>query len=123
MSHMPDKPLTAAEIAAKARRLALLRARIKTSGHNQRSIAEKLEVSEPTVSKWLSGKQAMTVEQFCEIAALIGAEPEEVIGGPEGKARVIRYRELASIAAELTDEQLKALEAVARQMVPRSNKS
>lgn len=115
---MPDKKLSSSEIAANRSDMAGIRAWLKYRGHNQRFIAEALGVSDATVSKWLSGKQSMTVAQFRQIAGLLDATPEELMAGPEQRARSSRYQRLASLAARMTDDQLQALEVVAAQIVP-----
>lgn len=113
---MPDKALTPAEIDLNRKSVAGLRTWLKRSEYNQRLLAEALDVSEATVSKWLSGKQSMTTAQFCQIAGILGAEPEELMAGPEQRARSARYARLAKLAGQMTDEQLRALEGVAAQL-------
>ncbi|MBR0649534.1 helix-turn-helix transcriptional regulator [Roseomonas terrae] len=115
---MADKSLSAEEIERNHRFAAPLRAWMKRSKHNQKYIAEQLNVSEPTVSKWLSGKQTMSVPTFMAIAGLLGARPEEALGGPEYRERAARYQKLSEIVARLSDEQLKALENIADQLAP-----
>ena len=117
---MPDKPMTPEQISRNRALMAPVKAALKERGFNQRYIAEKLNVSEPTVSKWLSGRQSMSYEQFRSVAALIGAKPKDLMGGPEDNARLTRYEALAALASTMTDDQLAALEAVARQLAGRS---
>lgn len=115
---MPDKSLSPEEIQRNRKLAAPLRAWLKQSKHNQKYIAEQLNVSEPTVSKWLSGKQTMSVPTFMAIAALLGAQPEEALGGPEYRQRAARYQKLSEIVARLNDDQLRALEGIAAQLAP-----
>ena len=117
---MPDKPLDDAQIRANQARMAPVKAALKRAGYNQRYIAELLGVSEPTVSKWLSGRQGMSYEQFHRIAGLLDAAPRDLMGGPEDNARLTRYEALARLAGAMTDDQLAALEAVARQLAAAS---
>ncbi len=115
---MADKSLSPEEIAQNRELAAPLRAWLKRSKHNQKYIADQLNVSEPTVSKWLSGKQTMSVPTFMAIAALLGAQPEEALGGPEHRERAARYKRLSDIVARLNDDQLRALETIAAQLTP-----
>lgn len=117
---MADKHMTPEQIARNRALMAPVKAALKLQGYNQRFIAEKLCVSEPTVSKWLSGRQSMSYEQFRSIAALIGAKPTDLMGGAEDNVRLSRYEALAKLAADMTDDQLAALEAVARQLAGRA---
>jgi transcriptional regulator with XRE-family HTH domain len=116
---MADKQMTPEQIARNRALMAPVKAALKAHGFNQRFVADKLNVSEPTVSKWLSGRQSMSYEQFRSVAALIGAKPTDLMGGVEDNARLTRYEALAKLAAEMTDEQLAALEAIARQLAAR----
>jgi transcriptional regulator with XRE-family HTH domain len=45
----------------------------------QREIAAALRVSEPTVSKWLSGQQAIPSRTIGPMAALLGVTPDEIV--------------------------------------------
>jgi transcriptional regulator with XRE-family HTH domain len=116
---MADKQMTPDQIANLRRLMAPVKAALKRAGFNQRYVADRLGVSEPTVSKWLSGKQGMSYEQFHAVAALIGASPKDLMGGPEDRARLTRYEALAALAGAMNDDQLAALEAVARQLAGR----
>lgn len=120
---MPAKTLPPDAVRANRENLARVKKLLKERGHNQRYIAEKLTVSEATVSKWFSGQQNMTYGQFRRLMALLHAKPNEVMGGPEEQARLARYDALTRLAGDMTDEQLAALEAVAQQLAaPRKNR-
>lgn len=116
MTSRPTKALPPAEIAQNREAIASLRAWISEHAHNQRFIAEALGVSDATVSKWLSGRQSMTMRQFMAVCAAIGAKPEEVLGGKAQQERLARYRPLAEAVGEMDDQELEALVAVASAM-------
>ncbi|WP_041257705.1 helix-turn-helix domain-containing protein [Fibrella aestuarina] len=49
-----------------------LREALKDSGLTQKEVGSKLNVGEPTVSKYLSGNQNLTLETIDEIAKALG---------------------------------------------------
>jgi len=104
---MPDKSLTRAEIAENRKNLRFVKPWLNHRGLNQRELAERMTISEPTVSKWLAGTQSMTVAQFHQIAAILDAKPEELMFAPPAKERATRYRRLAELAGALSDEDLE----------------
>lgn len=113
---VPDKALTPDEIDRNRKLLRHVKPWLKHRDLTQRRLADLLDVSEPTVSKWLNGKQAMTVAQFQAVASLVNATPEEMMLPPDRSPRALRYRDLARIAGRLSDQQLAALTTLAETM-------
>lgn len=56
-----------------------LRQQLKDSGLRQRDVAERLGVSEATVSKWLSRKQAVPSSMVLPLAAALGISGEALL--------------------------------------------
>lgn len=83
---------------------------------SQRAIADGLGLSEATVSKWLNGRQTITIAQFTALCQLLSAAPEEVLcGSPHDFHDGNLMRRLAELSQQLTDEQLRAMIAVGEQ--------
>ncbi|MFS0736961.1 XRE family transcriptional regulator [Sphingomonas sp. 1P06PA] len=61
-------------------RLAELR---KKRGFTQASLAERLGVEQPTVQRWEKGKREPDLKQLIELAAVLGVEPGNLLGGDE----------------------------------------
>ena len=115
---MPDRILTPGEIAANRERLRFIRTWMTHRGLTQRKIAESLDVSEATISKWLNGTQTISIEKFFAIASLLNAKPGDLLGGDPGvEGRGERFRRLAEIATSLPDDALDALIASGEQMI------
>jgi len=104
---MPDKPMTPDEIIRNKRLLTHVKAWLRFRDKNQRTLAEALDVSEPTVSKWLQGKVAVTVAQFSQIASFVDAAPEELLNAPPDADKARRYRRIAEVARDMPDEALE----------------
>lgn len=115
---MPDKPLDPAEIRVNRERLRFVRPWLRYRGLSQRHVADALSVSEPTVSKWLNGTQTISIAQFFAIAELLGAKPEDILGGgPGAQGRGRRYRRLAELAEAMSDQTLDTFIAAGEEMV------
>ena len=107
---MPDRTLTTEEIANNRKRVRFIKPWLDHRNLTQRKIAESLEVSEATVSKWLNGTQTISVEKFFAIAGLLDAKPEDLLaGGPDAEGRGQRFRRLAELATALPNDALDAL--------------
>lgn len=52
---------------------------MKLKGYTQRKLAEALDMSEPSVSKWLNGKVNMTLSQFVRVAEILETTPESLL--------------------------------------------
>ncbi len=104
---MADKKLSPDEIATNLRFVANIPRWLRTRGLKRSDIMNKLGTSEATVSKWLSGKQTMTVQQFNDVATLLGLEPHELLIPPDdvvsGKLSA-RYSKAAGLADALPDD-------------------
>ncbi len=110
---MPDKELTPEEEAQSRELLRFVKPWMRFRKLSQKDMAADMNVSEATVSKWLSGKQAMTMAQFSAICRLLKTAPENVgAGPPDGLSR---RRLVDKLARGLTTEQIDVLIAVAEQ--------
>lgn len=109
---MPDKSLTPHEAEQNRNALQHVKAWLKFRDMTQRRLADHLGMSEPAVSKWLRGKQAMSVAQFVRVAALLDARPDELLFAPTERVKASRYNKLAEGLDQLTDAQLAAVQVV-----------
>ena len=112
--------MSSAEISENASMLANVKSWLRSRHISQRKLAEKLGVSEPTVSKWLKGSQSMTLAQFRAIAQLLNAQPHQLLFPPGEAATADRFRDVVEIAEELKPDQLSAWVGVGRAMKPPS---
>jgi transcriptional regulator with XRE-family HTH domain len=113
---MPDKPMTPDEIIRNKRLLTHVKAWLRFRDKNQRTLAEALNVSEPTISKWLQGKVAVTVAQFSQIAGYLDAAPEELLNAPPDADKARRYRRIAEVAQGMPDEALEEWLSLGRRL-------
>ncbi len=74
---------------------------MKLKGYTQRKLAEALDMSEPSVSKWLNGKVNMTLSQFVRVAEILETTPESLLFDPSELDMSQRYKEAAALAASL----------------------
>lgn len=118
---MPDKILTPQEIDRNRMALRHIGAWLLSRDMTQAQLAERMSVSEATVSKWLRGHQRMSVSQLVMIAQILETPWEAIFAPPGADGSGSRYKELAQAAQGLSDEELKHLSAVAKSMarVPR----
>ncbi len=113
---MADKPLTAAEMERNRHLLRHVKKWLKHRDKTQRDLANHLGLSDASISKWLMGRQAMTVAQFVEVSNFLSATPEQLLFAPPDRFRADRYRVAAQVAAELSDADLAAWVQVGRSM-------
>lgn len=113
---MPDKVLSESEARLNREALRHIPAWLRLRDLTQRDLAERMSVSEATVSKWLQGKQSMTVAQFVAISRILGASPEEALMPPQDTGAAYRYREIAEIVDSLSPEDLAAFVAIGRSL-------
>lgn len=111
-----DKKLTPEETEQNRAALRHVRAWLDYREMTQRRLAELLGMSEPSVSKWLQGKQVMSVAQFVQVAQLLDARPDELLFAPKDRARAGRYRRIAQGIEEMTDAELDALATMVEAM-------
>ena len=114
-----DKKLTPEEQEQNRVALRHVRAWLDYRGMTQRRLADLMGMSEPAVSKWLQGKQAMSVAQFVQVAQLLDAKPEELLFAPSDRARANRYRQIAQGIEKMTDAELDALNVMIQAMKKR----
>ena len=120
---MPDKDLTPEEIARNKVALRYLKAWLRFRDINQRELADRLQMSEPQVSKWLRGLVPMTLAQFTQIAALLDTQPDDLLFPPPAEGKGRRYRRAAEIAQNLPDDLLEHWLAVGRAMLEEKKES
>lgn len=66
----------ATEFDAEAERRKMLEAGMKAKKLNQTQLAELLGVSQPTVSRWISGKKEIPEERYLELAEVLDLSPD-----------------------------------------------
>lgn len=115
---MPDKKLHPEMVRRNKEALRHVPEWLSYRKMSQRDLAERMAVSEATVSKWLRGTQAMSMGQFEQIASILDCKHEDLLFPPL-KSRGGRYRKLALSIEDLPDEALDALIVISRQMKPR----
>lgn len=117
---MPDKQRSPDEIAFAKEGMQHVAAWLRYRGVSQRAVADYLDKSEGTVSKWLRGEQAMNVAQFVQLAKLLNARPTDLMGPPEDLETTAQLRRLAEIALSLPSEKLDLLIKTGQAMQPDS---
>ena len=118
--NMKEKQLTPEEIAKNRHTLRFVKSWMKLRNVTQRKLAEDLNMSEPSVSKWLNGKVNMTLSQFVRIAELLNAQPEELLFDPSEKDKAKKYKEAAELAENLAPDAFDAWVAAGKAMRKRS---
>ncbi|MCG4258038.1 helix-turn-helix domain-containing protein [Acetobacter senegalensis] len=113
---MKEKQLTPEEIAKNRHTLRFVKSWMKLRNVTQRKLAEDLNMSEPSVSKWLNGKVNMTLSQFVRIAELLNAKPEELLFDPSEKDKATKYKEAAYLAESLEADAFDAWIAAGKAM-------
>lgn len=119
---MPDKPLTPEQIAHNKRLLTYVKAWLRFRDKSQRDLADALDLSEPTISKWLRGHVSVTVAQFSDIARFLDASPEELLNAPPSAGKARRYRQIAEVAQGMPDEALEEWLALGRRLAGTTDK-
>lgn len=89
---------------------------LRFRGLGQKDIALHLGVSEASVSKWLSGGDAMKVGALQQIAVLLQADPGDLLTAPPAAGLQSKVRDLLDAAEGMTGEQLAHLTETARFM-------
>lgn len=118
---MPDKDLTPEEESANREILRFVKPWMVFRRLSQKRISEELGVSQATVSKWLSGRQAITIAQLSAIARLLLCSPEDILAGPPTELGAgTRLRRLVELTESLSPEQLDAMIAVGEQFAQKS---
>ena len=84
---MPDKKLTPEQLARNQATVRHIPEWLHYLGVTQRALAERLNMSEPHISKWLSGKTTMSTAQFQQIAEVLGITWEELRVSPKERRR------------------------------------
>lgn len=117
-TRMPEKGLTPEQEQFNRNVLRFVRPWMRFRKLSQRVIAERMDVSEATVSKWLNGRQTITIAQFSTLCRILTASPEDVLcGTPQDMHDGGLMRRLAELSQSLTDEQLRAMIAVGEQFL------
>lgn len=60
-----------------------VRAAVEKSGLKQKAIAERIGVSEQTLSAMLSGRRKIDVDEFFKLCLVLGLAPNELYGYPQ----------------------------------------
>lgn len=113
---MPDKPFTPAQIAENVSALRYIPDWLRLRGMTQRTVAERMGVSEPTISKWLRGSQVMSLAQFMMLARILNAEPEDLMNAPPANGLGDVYREVHHVISDMDRETLEHWLAIGRQL-------
>ena len=53
---------------------------IKTSGMSQTEIANKLNIKQPSIAKYLSGKAMPSLDTFANLCVLLDLDANEILG-------------------------------------------
>lgn len=106
---MPDKALTPEQRAENRSIARHIREWLDYRNVNQARLAEALNVSEPTVSKWLNGHQSMTLAQLAAIARVLTVQPQELLLPPQRQAEAGPISDLAVMLDDLDAEQIEHL--------------
>lgn len=112
MATMPDKDLTTEDVRRNQIALRYVKAWLTYRGMTQKRLADMIGMSEPAVSKWLRGKQSMTLAQFTLVADLLDARPDELLFAPPDRSKATRYRKIAEGIKDMSDDNLDTLAAL-----------
>lgn len=95
--HMRSAPKLALMAEPLAKRLAQrLRHELDQSGTTQQQLADTLTVAQSTVSRWLTGRNTVPVEQLEPIARALNVEVADLLGAPWLASEAERTHERAS---------------------------
>lgn len=56
----------------------IIKTRIIEKGYTNKIIADKLNISEQTLSKWINGKSTQQISKFIELCKLLDIEIDEL---------------------------------------------
>lgn len=104
---MPDKKLTPEEIEANLAMVRHIRAWLKRGRVTQRKLADELNMSEPSISKWLRGLQSVNASQIQKIGAVIGVDPQHLLRDPNEDREEDSLDPIMEVADNLSDEDKK----------------
>lgn len=84
-----------------------IREALKQKGFTQKKLAERLGVSEPTVSRVMAKKRGLSVEMLIEIAEILEIDPASLVPGinPEKRPALDEY--IRQIVQEEIEKALK----------------
>lgn len=116
---MSDKELTPEEMMKNRHTLRFIKVWIKHRNLTQRKMAELLDMSEPSVSKWLNGRVNMTLSQFVKVAEILEANPEDLLFDPKKSDMSPRYKAAATLASNLDDQAFEAWINAGKAMQPK----
>lgn len=111
---MADKKLSPEEIARNLEIIRFARAWMKIAGLTQSRIAEIMQVSEPTVSKWLNGKQTMSGSQIVQLTEILEISVQALLTEPGDKEGALRVARMLAMARFITNEDMDAFEFLMR---------
>lgn len=90
------------------------------TGLNQAQIADRLQVSQGTVSKWFRGAQGMSVEQFQRLAEVCGVTPLDLLLEPPSPGEPPRSHRLLHALALLSGPEADQVIAIAESLASKA---
>lgn len=85
---------------------------IKNSKYNQKQIAEIIKTSQNTLSSYMTGKAAITVEMLSKICELLNVSIEWVVYGKEKEQLNEREKELINNYRQLPEKEKIKIEGI-----------
>ena len=119
MPSMPDPVLTSDEIDRNRKMVRHLKNWFLYRGLTQERIANNLGVSQGSLSKWLKGTQSMSVGHFTALAALLSAEPHQLLFPPDAPEAAAAYQRATGILSLLDEKGLEQWLGVGEAMATR----
>lgn len=115
---MADKDLTPAEIEANRHFVRFVPAWIRHRKLTQAKVADKMGVSEGTMSKWLAGKQGMLNAQLWALCQILNIGPEEIVCAPGDTETPQKLRRAAKLLDKLPDDKADRWLTIGEDMLP-----
>jgi len=91
---------------------------ISISGFKQTEIAEKLNVTAGTVSRWVSGGRIPTAKNLIELANILNVDVVEFWKDLKSQNVSSEYRQILKNLNQLTESQLTAVSDTIKSMLP-----
>jgi transcriptional regulator with XRE-family HTH domain len=93
-----------------------IRRYVKASGLTNAEVARALDVDGSAVTRWQNGERTPTVQNLMDLAALVGAEMEDLWKGPHATPATPEQQAMLLKMGEMTPAQQQALLALAATM-------
>lgn len=120
MPIVPDKKLTFEERRTNRHILRYVPEWLQLRRITQHKVAERLSVSEGTVSKWLSGSIPMTIQNLAAIAALVDVSLIDILQSPQARLTQRESHEVLEIFAAMNRRDQEIYLAVGRSLADRT---